>query len=434
MKDFSIEYAIQNIYSDKTKEYFKEVSSSYFNGNYRAAIVTLYSVTITDILIKLEVLEEIYSDHTAKDILQEIRVFQEKNPNSADWERDIIDKVKNRTNLLDNVDYAHILALRNDRHLCAHPFLNKEYILYTPNKETVAAHIRNMLESLFLKPAVLSKKILKTLLEDISEKSDILLDDESTEKYIKAKYLQNTNPNVEVSLFRDLWKFVFYLNDKPSEENRLINFRVMYFLYKRNMALCMDKIQQEQEYFSNILNREYNLNFFIRFIAENEFLYEYFRQDLHLIVSKHVEKDISARTVAWFLNESFLKHLEIIKNLISGDFNDIEPYDPDAFAYQRLLKIGYSKGYVKEVSDFVVWRYSYSKSFNDADKIFNYILKPNLNYLTLEQFEKLCSESNNNPQAYYRKRAEEDHQILQKFIANKFEDKLKFEEYKNIFK
>ena len=42
------------ISSAKTREYFKEVESSYINGNYRSAVVMLYVVTIFDILSKLQ--------------------------------------------------------------------------------------------------------------------------------------------------------------------------------------------------------------------------------------------------------------------------------------------------------------------------------------------------------------------------------------------
>jgi hypothetical protein len=209
MKDYSLENSIEQINSERTKKYFREVSSSYFNGNYRASVVTLYSVVINDILIKLEVLDEIYSDSTAKDILNEIRTFQQAHPNNPDWEKDIIEKVKTRTSLIDNVDYAHIQALKNDRHLCAHPVVDKDDKLYTPNKETAASHIRNMLESLFLKPPILSKKILATILIDIADKKELLINDESLDKYIKAKYLNNLNPTVEVTIFRDLWKFIY---------------------------------------------------------------------------------------------------------------------------------------------------------------------------------------------------------------------------------
>jgi hypothetical protein len=433
MKDFSIEYASQKINSEKTKEYFKEVSSSYFNENYRAAIVTLYSVVINDILVKLEVLDEIYSDSVAKTILDETRAFQESNPTNPEWEREIVEKVKNRTSLFDNVDYAHIQALKNDRHLCAHPVIDKDDKLYTPNKETVASHIRNMLESLFLKPAVLSKKILSTILVDISIKRELLIDEESLEKYIKAKYLANLNPTIELSIFRDLWKFIYRLNDEQSIENRLINYRVLNLLYKRNIAACIQKIKGEQEYFSNITNSKEPINFLIRFLSENEFLYAEFREDVHLLIGEQIKNDINAKTVAWFLSESYLKHLEQIKVLIGTSFNGQVPYDAEISAYQRLLKIGITKGCVNEVSEFIIWRYSISKNYNDADRTFTYILRPNLQYLNEEQLIKLCTECNKNSQVCDRSQSVGDHKELKNFIISKIGDSFEFKNYPNMF-
>lgn len=433
MKDFSIENAIQNINSEKTKEYFKEVSSSYFNNNYRASIVTLYSVVINDIIVKLEVLDEIYSDPTAKDIINEISIFQQANPNNPDWERDIIEKVKNRTNLFDNVDYAHIQALKNDRHLCARPVIDKEDKLYTPNKETVAAHIRNMLESLFLKPPILSKKILSTILIDIASKKDLLIDEESIEKYILSKYLNNLNPTVEISLFRDLWKFIYRIESQECDDNRLINYRVLYFLYKRNTTSCIQKIKSELEYFSNIQNEEHRINFLIRFLAENEFLYKEFRVDIHLIISKHIETNTNGKTVAWFLADSYPVHLEQIKKLIEEGFEGMIPHDASSLAYQRLLNIGIAKGFINEVCEFIIWRYANSRSFNDADKVFIYILIPYITYLNDSQILSLCNQINENSQVYSRKDAEEDHKELKKIIITKMGDDFKFENYKNIF-
>ena len=41
---------VDDIYFQKTREYFDEVLSSYANGNYRSAVVMLYSVAICDLL------------------------------------------------------------------------------------------------------------------------------------------------------------------------------------------------------------------------------------------------------------------------------------------------------------------------------------------------------------------------------------------------
>lgn len=432
MKDYSIENSISKIYSEKTKKYFQEVSSSYYNMNYRAAIVTLYSVVINDVLVKLEILVEIYEDATANAILNEIRASQQANPTNPDWEKEIIDKVKARTNLIDNVDYAHIQALKTDRNFCAHPVIDKEDKLYTPNKELVASHIRNMLESLFLKPAVLSKKILSTILNDIAQKRDILIDEKSVEKYIESKYLNNLNQATEISIFRDLWKFVYSLDNEKSEENRLLNYKVLYFLYKRNITACIAKIKSEKEYFNNIRNAKENINLLIRFLSENEFLYGEFRDDIHLLISKNIDLDTNAKTVAWFLSENYTKHLDLIKQLVISGFNKVPPFDANGTAYKRVLSIGIAKGFTKEVCDFVLWRYASAKQYYDGDKAFTYILNPNLEYFSETQFAEMCKLANENSQVTSRNRADSDHKELKKYIEVKFPE-FDFNQYKNMF-
>ena len=59
----------EDIYFEKTREYFKEVISSYAIGNYRSANVMLYSIAICDILFKLQELVDMYNDSVAAEIL-----------------------------------------------------------------------------------------------------------------------------------------------------------------------------------------------------------------------------------------------------------------------------------------------------------------------------------------------------------------------------
>lgn len=434
MKDYNIENLSERINSEKTKEYFKEVSSSYFNGNYRAAIVTLYSVVINDILIKLETLEEIYNDATAKDILNEIKLFQSANPSNPDWEKNIIEKVKDRTNLIDNVDYAHIQALKNDRHLCAHPVIDKEDKLYTPNKEAVAAHIRNMMESLFLKPAILSKKILKTLLIDLADKKEILIDDDSVEKYIKAKYLSNLNPKIELDIFRDLWKFVFNLTNDEASINRIVNFKALYYIFKRNLAQCIERIRNETEFYSNISDIPQIIHLLIRFLSENEFLSKNFREDVQLLILNQVKNDFSAKVVAWFLDKSYIDHLKSITEITKEFYNSGYKTDASYQAYKRLFQIGISKGYKKEVIDFIIWKYSSSRSYYEADKNYDNILFPNLEYFSAPEMDNLCEKVNENQQVYGRNKASEDHLELKNYIIKNIDEKFEFAKYSRIFK
>ena len=71
-----------DIYFSKTKEYFNEVLSNYANGNYRSAVVMLYSVAICDLLFKLQELVDMYNDSVAGDILREVEKCRNSNDNN----------------------------------------------------------------------------------------------------------------------------------------------------------------------------------------------------------------------------------------------------------------------------------------------------------------------------------------------------------------
>jgi hypothetical protein len=117
------------------------------------------------------------------------------------------------------------------------------------------------------------------------------------------------------------------------------------------------------------------------FIAENEFLYHVFREDVHLFIDKQVNNDTSAKLLAWFLSESNPKHLEEVKILIQNRFEGYKQGDASGQAYQRLVNICYAKGFTEEANQFIIWRYDKVTSYNAGDKIFSYLLLPNLEKL-----------------------------------------------------
>jgi UDP-galactopyranose mutase len=96
MDEFSIETRSQNIFHSKTKEYFEEVVSSYQAGNYRSAVVMLWSVVVCDLLFKLQYLVDMYGDETARAILKEVSDLQEKDKKLSTWEHKLIELVRQR--------------------------------------------------------------------------------------------------------------------------------------------------------------------------------------------------------------------------------------------------------------------------------------------------------------------------------------------------
>ena len=139
MFTYSIEQNAENIYHHKTREYFQEVLQSYVSGSYRSAVVMLYSVVMCDLIYKLQDLKELYNDKTAQSILDKIEQEQKNKPDSGSWETVLIDEIKSRTHLLEQSDKVNLDSLRQHRHLSAHPVLNQQDLLSTPNQETVRA-------------------------------------------------------------------------------------------------------------------------------------------------------------------------------------------------------------------------------------------------------------------------------------------------------
>ncbi|MFC0035379.1 hypothetical protein [Cardiobacterium valvarum] len=64
--EYSIEQRAKSIPNKNTKDYFAEVVSCYNSGNYRSAVVMLWSVAVCDLLFKLNELAERYDDTKAK--------------------------------------------------------------------------------------------------------------------------------------------------------------------------------------------------------------------------------------------------------------------------------------------------------------------------------------------------------------------------------
>jgi hypothetical protein len=176
MREFSVDLAAEQISDQRTKDYFQEVLGSFINGNYRSAVVMLWSVVVADFVYKLQALRDLYQDPTAIAILDAIEAKQQANPTSPEWEPFLLEEINARTHLLEAADYQHLVNLQKLRHLSAHPVLSGSHLLFSPNKETTRSLIRNALEAVLLKPPIFSKKIVGEFVFDIAAKKELLPD------------------------------------------------------------------------------------------------------------------------------------------------------------------------------------------------------------------------------------------------------------------
>jgi len=110
--------------------------------------------------------------------------------------------IKKRLNLLSPIAYNHIVSLRNERNWSAHPVIENGYELHRPSREVARAHIRNMLEDVLIKPALLSKNIIGEIIKDVSERYKFFSNNELFEKYLTEKYFNVMTTSLKVELFK----------------------------------------------------------------------------------------------------------------------------------------------------------------------------------------------------------------------------------------
>lgn len=405
MSEYSLENISEKIHFTKTKEYFEEVLSSYQNKNYRSAVVMLWSVAICDIIYKLQHLIDLYDDGPAKEIISEITTLQTSDPKSPAWEVKLVDDAFSKTNLLDSPEYENLRYLQKQRHLSAHPILNQERELHSPNKETTRALIRNTLEGLLIKPPFYTQKILNEFLGDLSESKDALNTREKVKQYIESRYLKRLKPEMELSIYRSLWRFIFKLENEDCNTNRKVNFNALEVIGSRHAGRLEDLIKREQDYYSNIAAGGMTLVYLAYYLSRNPSLYNHLSDDAKLKIQHCIDTNEIGKTVGWFVKDSLNKHFEDILEWIEG--KDHPTLNEEQ--WDILFSIEDSEEWQQNCCRLASAYYCCTRSFDGADTRFLAALEPRLHLFNIESFIFLLEKIERNDQNYGRGRASIDH-------------------------
>jgi hypothetical protein len=423
MQEFSLERITENIHYAKTKGYFQEVLSSYNNENYRSSVVMLWSVAICDIVYKLQHLIDLYDDAAAKQILQEVTAIQNQDHKSSAWELKLLDDVHDKTYLIDTSEYEDLRYLQKQRHLSAHPVLNSDRELHSPNKETVRSLLRNTLEGLLVKPPIYTQRIMRELLADISESSDVLNSREKVKKYIESRYLSRTTPTVEMSIFRSLWKLVFKLDNEECEKNRTINLHALEVLSNRNIALIPEAIDGDNDYYSNIAPLGMPLSYLVYYLANNPQIYPVISDDARMKVDHCINTDEIGKTMGWFVKANLDTHGEDIKEWILSD-------DRPTFTqaqFDALLAISDTDEWQSIFCDIATTYYCSSRSYDQADNRFEVAIPKYISLFGNDSLINLADKIDNNGQCYDRGQARTDYAFIKERIDELFGDEFDYE-------
>ncbi|MGY4796776.1 hypothetical protein ACVNNN_17400 [Lysinibacillus fusiformis] len=436
MLDFSIEQNAEQIYHPKTKEYFSEVIQSYVSGSYRSAVVMLYSVVVCDLIYKLKDLKEMYNDEVAKQILEKIEEEQSKNPNSGGWEIVLIDEIKNRTYFLESADKINLDSLRLYRHLSAHPVLTQEDMLVTPNKETVRALIRNMLEGILVKNPIMSKKVFITILEDLERHKSFFTEDIELERYLESRYLKNTNKIMLNTLFKDFWGIVFNCKSEECDSNRSINYRTLKILYIKYKQNLYSYIEENKVYFNKLKEDEESiLKYLIVFFSECPECYNLMEEHIKTRIESVINSEWEYKLRSPFLCSSMEEHFGmLIKDIHYEEYTYRKRFSKKYIISKKdrqiLLSWANENDCKREYYDLMIRQFVYSTSFDAADLNFYEYVISDLEHFDREQLLYLLKGINENSQCNSHRNAKNNNSILKeaadKILGNDFNYEEKF--------
>jgi hypothetical protein len=407
-KVFSLETQKNKIYDRRTRKYFDEVYKSYANGCYRSATVMLWSVVVCDLIYKLQELRDLYGDNNAEKILIETEKARQEDPYSSKWEKELVRKIFERTQLLDTASNHKISLIQNHRHLSAHPVISNEDILFEPTEEMIRSDIRNAIECILEKPSFLTQKILDTIVVDLENIKNLFPEDKSLSKYLESKYFGSLNRETTVKIFRGLWKFVFRSEDEKPVENREINLRAMKLIFDRERNYIIDAIKSDSKYYSHISSNSDVIKSLIEFISLEKDIFSALEDSAKELIKPIILENISYFGIAFFISDSPSVH--IAKTTMRINEKYFKKYG-DGGNFFTEKHISNFKAVCKEFGleddyrSFGIACFINSADFERADIYYDRYIEPNLIHFSIDQFNSLLSGTNKNNQCYWRNRS-----------------------------
>lgn len=414
MYDFSVENEYKKICHADSKKIFKEVMDCYFNENYRSSSVMLWTVVVCDLLYKLRELKDIYNDKAAGEILEEISTLQKSNPTDPKWETVLINRIGERTSFFDSYEVEFLIRIQKDRHLSAHPVVDRNYVLYSPTKEKVVANIREALEIVLTRPPILSKKIIDEIISDLADRKDILIEYEGVKRYLETKYLKNINSTVSCDIFKTLWKFVFKMNNEDCNENREINYKALLIVFGKYKQPIENYITSNTDYFSVTFDEKVDSAFYFMIIFFGKYpgVYNSLNSAAKEVISSLVNDNIKLTIAATFLRDDIKAHMENVISKLQANNRCMSSHSVSTEIIEEIKSRCFDCSEKQLFYNFCIKIYGSSIDFDSADALFEIIIKPNIEYFEENQINLLLEEIEKNEQTYWRSRSRADHQLV----------------------
>lgn len=404
---FDIEEKMETIPDPKTKKLFEEVYSSYQHGNYRSAVVMLWSVVVADIIFKLKFLDDTYRNKKASALLKNIKKKQEEHPENPEWEKELLKKAYEELKFITLNDKTNLEYLRTQRNLSAHPVLTDDNLLLAPNKDTTRSLIRNAMEAILLKTPLLHSELVNSIVEDLANNKDRLGSYENIKPYIQKRYFPNISNDGAIRIFKALWRFIFDTRNQEEDENRPINFFALLVFSERYKDLYVTEIQNNSSYYQ--VSAKY-IEWIVGFLKNYPQMYQVLDESVKTLISSSINQ-LDQFLMCDFLSSSLEDHYNSVLLSMNSEILSISEEN-----LRRCFDKAKEKDMLSKFFEICIKIYSRSGNFNYADANYYQYISPFLSDYTLTDILLLMHETNDKSQVCNRNRAYFDHKnVIQKF-------------------
>lgn len=405
--NFDFENATKQVKSKRIQKYLEEVISTYNNCEYRSCIVMLYATTFADALDKIRTMSEVYQNQKAEKFLEEYNKGRNNNRAYSALEREVKEFIVD-SGLINDIEEKQWEHLKDYRDYCAHPVVERDYGLISPNEEQVRMHIRNMFEALFLKDAILTdNKVFEDFLgkaEDFYDRNQL----DGLEEYVNTRYIRKLDLNTKGKFIKNLWKFSFYIDgDAECDKYRRVAYRVIIWIIQSDKSDILKFIEENISYFNGKIRYQeviteknsYNFKFYenrtlalIYLLYRVPEIYGILSEDNQTEIKSAVKKNINLILMAPYLFENSQKHVNrIIKEL--KDDNCLIPV-----FLNELREKGY-KRYDYEYNELVIYYFyncqnsnQWSPDWNLINLTYNHIVSDAIPFFTFNQMDSFLKQ------------------------------------------
>ena len=404
--------------------YFKEIVQSYYNQNYRATIVLLYSFVIYDLFIKLQDMAN-EGDNKAQSKLAEINTLIKNDERYSRIENEIIQFFKDNCNLYFGKFIEDIEYLKKCRNKCAHLKVD-DNTLYVPSDYHARMLICSMYDNVFSVKAPFIMDLFKIAEKDVERYNKKIFYisytdfDESIKTEITNKYLSRMTYESMKKSYKTFIKLLLVSDEQQCIEN-------LYGLYAFTY-LMTDYILRNG--YSSLFYEESISNMFLKIKVQSLEDSSDRRNALFMLMQKYPRVLSSVR----YNKEVF----EYMRNLVLSNALGLRFYrlfNPDEketiYGYFKNNNSSYSPvyieeiyGVVKECNDFEFSEYiklmvcnipNYN-GFSAADCFMDFFINK-LPKLSIEDINYVMEEYSKNSQCTNRYRNSEDITAVKDYIS-----------------